>query len=273
MSEKELQYPGGTIIDFEGLDCSFKETNARAFTEKIVNMFPTCPTLYESFPRYDKESSKFVQKWLNGSYDRQVLMNHPEAVDSFYSIDRFDFWHSFQGDYPITTHTFYRMRMFMFIFDRYNISNAIYNPMSGDMPSVEDFTFDNRVYAIPQPDVVVWMRMPSFDAFKAILAEKKNKDKNESDMEFIKKVWERSEYAIENNLFEQAGIHLITVDCLEEYPVELYKNQIMSDKCFSVASTEEYNVHMCGYRIKSKEELANEVWEKVTSYLISVQAD
>lgn len=265
-NEKYFPYPGGVIIDFEGLDCSFKETNAKALVERMNKRFNYNPVVFQSFPRYGNEICKPIEKWLQGKYDRGVLMNHPQAIDTLYSIDRFDYWYSYIDNYSVINMASFKntMRSFLFIFDRYTISNAIYNPMYGDMPTIDDFTFDNKVFAIPNPDIVIWMRMKNFEAFKIILQNKKDKDRNESDIEFIKKVWDRSEYAIENKLFEKAGIHLIVIDCLDECTPEDYNETL-------VRTSEEYvsnQVRKLGYRIKGKDELENEIWNKVTNYFI-----
>ena len=116
------------IIAFEGLDCSFKETNCKAFVNYAKYAVEVGTTIVtESFPRYENESSIFVRKWLDGkSFDRDFLKKHSMAVDSFYSIDRFSYWYdrTDHNGYSImdimkqNTNTFYT-----FIFDRYPETN------------------------------------------------------------------------------------------------------------------------------------------------------
>lgn len=208
------------IIAFEGLDCSFKETNCKAFVNYAKYAVEGGTTIItESFPRYENESSIFVRKWLDGkSFDRDFLKKHSMAVDSFYSIDRFSYW------YDRTDHNGYSIMDIMkqnpnifytFIFDRYNISNAIFNPIYTGV-DIRDLTFDRDVYGIPLPDTVVWMRMKSFDVLKSLIAEKSNKDANEMDIDFLYKIWSRSEDMIKSDIFDQLGIRLVVVDCLNE---------------------------------------------------------
>ena len=104
---------------------------------------------------------------------------------------------------------------YTFIFDRYNISNAIFNPIYTGV-DIRDLTFDRDVYGIPLPDSVVWMRMRSFDVLKHLIAEKSNKDANEMDIDFLYKIWSRSEDMIKSDIFDQLGIRLVVVDCLND---------------------------------------------------------
>ena len=152
------------------------------------------------------------------SFDRDFLKKHSMAVDSFYSIDRFSYW------YDRTDHNGYSIMDIMkqnpntfytFIFDRYNISNAIFNPIYTGV-DIRDLTFDRDVYGIPLPDTVVWMRMRSFDVLKSLIAEKSNKDANEMDIDFLYKIWSRSEDMIKSDIFDQLGIRLVVVDCLND---------------------------------------------------------
>ena len=87
-------FPGGKIIAFEGLDNCFKETNARAFAEKLAATFPFGRIEYESFPRYNDWSSALLKKWLNGDFDRDLLKQCPEVIKSFFTIDRVAYWNS-----------------------------------------------------------------------------------------------------------------------------------------------------------------------------------
>lgn len=218
--------PNHTIIAFEGLDCSFKETNYKSFISHLRDMRDPSgfSIITQSFPRYKHPACYGVERWLGNNYDRDVLKQHPMAVDSFYSMDRFDYWYHKSNDGDILTD--YRWidivngkhatnRFTYFVFDRYNLSNTIYNPIYPGV-DIRDFTFDSDIFAIPNPDIIVWMRMRSFDVLCELLAKKKDKDANEVDIEFLRSVWERSESIIKSNIFDKLGIKLIVVDCLDE---------------------------------------------------------
>ena len=207
------------IIAFEGLDCSFKETNCKAYIDYLRESHAE-NIWTASFPRYNEPSSMFVRKWLGleeDKFDKDVCKKHPMARDSFYAMDRFCYW--FEKDYTgksrmdIVLSDEYRF--YTFIFDRYTLSNAIYNPIYTGI-DIRDFSFDRDVYGIPLPDVVVWMRMKNFDVLKGLIAKKENKDELELDTEFLYKTWLRSEEIIKSDVFKQLGIKLVVIDCLNE---------------------------------------------------------
>ena len=56
----------GKLFAFEGLDCSFKETNSKAYLDYLRSKGRKAELF--SFPRYDKESSYFVREYLGGKY-------------------------------------------------------------------------------------------------------------------------------------------------------------------------------------------------------------
>ena len=58
--------------------------------------------------------------------------------------------------------------------------------------------------------------MRSFDVLKSLIAEKSNKDANEMDIDFLYKIWSRSEDMIKSDIFDQLGIRLVVVDCLND---------------------------------------------------------
>lgn len=208
------------IIAFEGLDCSFKETNHRAFVERLCDMyagFNDVSIYSESFPRYRHESSVFLKKWLSNKFDRDMMKRYPRIIDSFYSLDRFCYWYD-KGDSGLPNIDYLNSgdKFRYFVFDRYNFSNTIYNPIYPGEVHIEDFMFDTDNFNIPNPDIIVWMRMRDFDTFISILAKKEGKDANEMDIEFLKGVWERSEQIIHSDIFDKIGIKLVVVDVLNE---------------------------------------------------------
>ena len=230
----------GTIIAFEGLDNSFKETNCTTFALRLSEEKWDYMTYYESFPRYNSEWSFAIKKWLNGSIDREYLKSHPKLLCSFYASDRMAYWHE---PYMEQDHNYYKYidnyinDKCYFVFDRYD-SSKIYNTLSGGMPTLEDFTFDRDFAGNPVPDITVVMRMGDFSVLEDLIKEKENKDLNETDIEFLKNTWDKLEYAINNELFQKAGSKLVVVNCLND-----------------------------NGSIKGKKEIADFIWEEVTKLL------
>lgn len=204
------------IISFEGLDCSFKETNYKKYTFHLREMRGDYFKIHkESFPRYGNWSAMGVEKWLNGSFDRDVLKAHPTAVNSLYCMDRFSYWYETCEDGTRRIDLLNdKDNYHYFVFDRYTLSNFIYNPIYPNEVNYNDFNFDKDLFAIPHADVTVWMRMNNFDVLSKLIAQKENKDKNELDTDFLRKVWERSEKIISSDIFEKSGIRLVVVECL-----------------------------------------------------------
>ena len=209
----------GRIIAFEGLDNSFKETNYKAFVARL-RYEADIEIVTESFPRYGTQHALMLEKWLDGSLDRDHMKAHPVATCNLYCADRLAYWYeSVHG----TQRNIEKLRdrtpdhESVFVFDRYRSSNAIYNPMlDPDNVTVEDLKYDEKVYGIPTPDIVVWMRIKYFEVLERLIAQKANKDLNELDTSFIRGVWERSERAIKTNVFASAGINLIVIDVIDD---------------------------------------------------------
>ena len=206
-----------SIISFEGLDCSFKETNFKSFVNSLYKIRDESGFMIhtESFPRYGYWAAKPAECWLNGYYDRNILKHYPMAINSLYNLDRMDYWLK-KNDNGITNLDLLNAKdkFHYFVFDRYILSNTIYNPIHPGEVHVEDIIFNTDEFSIPRPNIVVWMRMKNFDVLAKLVATKQNRDKNELDIDFLRKVWERSEMIINSDIFNKTNIKLIVVDCL-----------------------------------------------------------
>lgn len=240
-----MKFPVHKIIVFEGLDNCFKSTNYQSFVRKmILASWETggkeCRVITEKFPRYGTTSAIGVEKWLDGSFDRDHMKNYPEAINVQYSSDRFAYWfESVHGGERNINKLYDNETLTCFVFDRYNTSNAIYNPFIGNDTTIDDLTFDRDSFGIPQADIVVYFRMKNFDVLKSLIAQKADKDENELDTTFIQEVWERAERAIAKpEMFKRADIDLIVIEVLND-----------------------------DNSIKSREKLSEEVWNAIINRL------
>lgn len=77
----------GKLIAFDGLDCSFKETNSKAYLKYLQDKGEKA-VLY-SFPRYEIPQSIFVKEYLAGKYGGLNDTN-PTVISMFYMLDMFD---------------------------------------------------------------------------------------------------------------------------------------------------------------------------------------
>lgn len=123
-----MQFPRGQIIAFEGLDCSFKETNFKQFIDYLKLEYPKeserC-LVTASFPRYGFGACFMVEQFLNNRIDStRFRANFSDTVCSFYSIDRLDFWNHFYNfnGINLTYLDIARLPQSCFVFDRYSLS-------------------------------------------------------------------------------------------------------------------------------------------------------
>lgn len=236
----------GIIIAFEGLDCSFKETNYNEFVSRMKSEYGEEKIFTESFPRYDNESTINVKKWLQGKFDRNHLMKYPSGVNSLYSIDRLSYWFEEDDNGKRMIENLWDSPDNFFCFDRYNFSNSIYNPKNikyGKKTScLDDFTFDSRIFGIPNPSIVVWMRMKNFDVLADLLSKKESKDKNETNLDFIHDVWTRMEYVIKWDYCKELGLESVVAECLDEND-----------------------------NIRSREDIANDIWIQTSKIIKNIK--
>lgn len=218
------KFPSKKIIAFEGLDNCFKETNFKHFSKNLKNEFPNELILTESFPRYGYQSCISVEKWLDGSLNRDMLKKYPQAINNLYAVDRLHYW------YENTHGQKNNMQMLeetnaCFIFDRYTISGIIYNPIKS-IDIYDNLLFEHNAFGIPNPDIVVWLRNNNLEDFLENLNKKINKDKNETDIEYLKNVYEKSEFIINSDIFKIAGIDLIVIDINSKDELCKYKSEM-----------------------------------------------
>lgn len=130
--------------------------------------------MYVEFPRYDKESSYFIRKYLKGDYIKSALSF--EKVCDFYALDRYDAWvgDNLREEYLLGA---------PLVFDRYCYSNIVYQSakkllenypdiytnfkcdnittaMKEDIYSIADYvvkTEINRNACFPVPNIVIYL--------------------------------------------------------------------------------------------------------------------
>ena len=108
------------FIGFEGMDASYKETNAKALYSYLKDNYfkervdkGELQILFFSFPNYESESSYFVRQYLAGKYKEDDY--NLAIVTSFYMMDMYDTLSTVNIDKPT-----------IIIFDRYYYSQMYY---------------------------------------------------------------------------------------------------------------------------------------------------
>ena len=248
----------GMIIAFEGVDCSFKETNYKEFCNRLIKEKDSSINIFqESFPRYNMKSSFFIKEWLNGIYDRSMLKENPSIINTFYCLDRFDYW------YGSNRINLLEQGNNCFIFDRYTYSSAFHNSTSGPgmYPSYDDFNFEYENFKIPKPHITVLMRMKDFSVLEESIRAKKEKDCNENDISFIRNSWEKLEQIVANtyNYSLNTGTEFVVIDCIDNEGNIKSKEQLAKDVWNGIGkASAEYILHNTDFS-SSKKSYYNEI--------------
>ena len=138
----------GKIIVIDGMDGTGKQTQSELLYKKLSEN--NDKVLLYSFPTYG-ESSYFIEKYLKEGYCRDI--NDPKLHSLFYVIDRYigyinDVKQKYEEGYTI-------------IFDRYVISNLIFNyHKCKDIDKCVDssfilfhFNIEHLALKLPKPDI------------------------------------------------------------------------------------------------------------------------
>ena len=170
------------IIDFEGLDCCFKETNSKFLTECLLKW--GLKGKRYAFPNYDSPSSYFVKQWLSKAYDGMNLSF--VAVEDLYLLDQMNTFQQIakeaeEGDFDFI------------VLDRFWPSGVYYNTASdtaGIRSRFESINAMRKMFKLPFPDVVIGMEntMPLIIEGINRRMPVEEQDKNESNHSFLRDV-------------------------------------------------------------------------------------
>lgn len=188
----------GKIIEFEGLDVSFKETNAKALADYLRKKGYMVSVI--SFPRYGAEASYFVQKMLDGSYGYVK----PEVIHKMYALDRYDYIKMNNVESRLESGEW-------FIFDRYVGSSMLYQTAdiedSKKRIEMQDeiANYEYEVLGIPKPDLVIAM-YSTLDLIVQKISEKDKTDEFERNIKFMRQVLNIYDQLISINNWEPVMI-------------------------------------------------------------------
>lgn len=188
----------GKIIEFEGLDASLKETNAKALGDYLRKK--GYPVSVISFPRYNNDASYFVQRMLDGYYGKV----EPEVIHKMYALDRFDYIKMNNVESRLESGEW-------FIFDRYVGSSMLYQTaeIEDNKKRIEMqdkiANYEYEVLGIPKPDLVIAM-YSTLDLIIQKISEKDKTDEFERDIKFMRKVFNSYDQLISINNWEPVMI-------------------------------------------------------------------
>lgn len=146
----------GTLIVFEGTDGSGKSTQFRLLCDRLQKQGINFQRLV--FPQYSEPSSALLRMYLGGEFGSHPSDVNPYAASTFYAVDRYAAWKKVWGEgYQAGG---------LVLSDRYTTSNAIHQGgklSQEDQPAFFDwlFDFEYRKLELPQPDVVIYLDMPT----------------------------------------------------------------------------------------------------------------
>lgn len=146
----------GTLIVFEGIDGSGKETQASLLEKKLKEEGKE--VIHVSFPDYDSPSSALVKMYLHGDFGKDPADVNPYAASLFYAVDRF-------ASYRMKWKSFYEKGGIV-IADRYTTSNMVHQMTKyEDREKRGEFLqwLEKTEYGeleLPRPDLVILLDIP-----------------------------------------------------------------------------------------------------------------
>ena len=222
----------GKLIVIEGTDASGKETQTKKLYEHLLQINKNVKKI--SFPNYDSPACEPVKMYLAGKFGENPLQINPYPVSAMYAIDRY-------ASYKMDWGTFYNEEGII-VTDRYVTSNMIHQGSKINDPIEKEKYLDwlkdleyNKIL-IPKPDIVVFLNMPTYMAVK-LMKERDNKITGAKE----KDIHEKNILYLENS----------------------YQNACEISKKYA---WEEIHC-LDGDRLKSIEEIAKEVFDKVKNVL------
>ena len=148
----------GTLIVFEGTDGSGKSTQFAMLCGRLRQ--ESVPFQKLVFPQYSEPSSALLRMYLSGEFGSHPTDVNPYAASTFYAVDRYASWKKVWG--PA-----YQEGQ-LILSDRYTTSNAVHQ--GGKLPPEEQPAFFDRKLGLPEPDLVLYLDMPTRQSVRLLRA-------------------------------------------------------------------------------------------------------
>lgn len=197
----------GKLIVIEGLDGSGKTTQTQLLYDELISQGRSVRML--SFPRYDTTSGQLIRDYLNGAFGSDAMSTNPYAVSDLYAIDRYI---SYEKEWK----DFYNQANSIVLTTRYTTANAIHQLAKLPREEWDGFLswlydLEYRKFAIPEPDMVLFLEMKPEISFELIKkrAERSGEqpDIHESDIELIRRFYKAGVYSAEKLGWERIVCH------------------------------------------------------------------
>ena len=194
MDQERTQKDRGKLFVFEGVDGTGKETQLNLFKKHLLS--EGLKFKFNSFPRYNKPSSYFINRYLDdleSPYGESDNIG-PYMASLFYSLDRAD--------------ASFGLKRWLYnndvvVLDRYTGSNV--GHQGAKLADKEErkkytdwlFNLEYEILEIPRPDLNIVLDNP-MDVIKRRLTERQNSDAHEANFDHIQKARESYLWAAEN---------------------------------------------------------------------------
>ncbi|MCR4260782.1 MAG: deoxynucleoside kinase [Candidatus Colwellbacteria bacterium] len=194
MDQERAQKNKGKLFVFEGVDGTGKETQLNLFKKHLLS--EGLRFKFNSFPRYNKPSSYFINRYLDdleSPYGESDNIG-PYMASLFYSLDRAD--------------ASFGLKRWLYnndvvVLDRYTGSNV--GHQGAKLADKEErkkytdwlFNLEYEILEIPRPDLNIVLDNP-MDVIKRRLTERQNSDAHEANFDHIQKARESYLWAAEN---------------------------------------------------------------------------
>jgi len=210
------------LIVIEGLDGSGKATQAKQLAEGLAGQGHAVRQV--SFPDYDSPSSALVRMYLAGEFGDRPSDVNAYAASTFYAVDRYaSYMKRWRQDYA----------QGVVIADRYTTSNAIHQCSKLAQGEWDGFLrwlfdFEYQKMGIPQPDLVVYLRVDPEVSQTLMLSRydghEERRDIHEKDLDYLRRCQHAADYCARH-------LGWTVVECCEGggmRPIESIQAEIMS---------------------------------------------
>lgn len=182
-----MQNPPGTFIVLEGADGSGKTTQFKLLRERLQAVGYEVEVF--DFPRYDKESSYFIKRYLNGDYGPAVKVS-PYTASLFYALDRYEAASSIRkalsGGKIVLSDRFVGSNMA-------HQGSKFTDPIEQRSFFVWEDSLEFQLLNIPRPTLNIFLRVPADVSYGLISGRgtrtytSKSHDEHEGDIEHLRK--------------------------------------------------------------------------------------
>ncbi|MDD4125264.1 MAG: deoxynucleoside kinase [Eubacteriales bacterium] len=204
----DITVNGKTLIAFDGLDGSGKETQTKLLTEYLEKS--GTPYRYLTFPTYHKDWSRLVTCYLNGDFGESPDSVNAYAASSFFAADRYcSYMLDWKKDYEEGK---------IILCNRYTTANAVHQLSKLDESLWEGFIswlydYEFGRLGIPKPKLSIYLCVPPEIAQKHILSRSASDSRQ---MDIHEKSITHLEKSYKAALFSAEKLGWVTVNCVKD---------------------------------------------------------